>query len=132
MQGQKMPLVLTKTTSPLKLQHGAAPPSDIDGTWMGTLEVPPDTKLRIVLHFKNTADGLTATFDSPDQRVQGWPATSVTRKGSSIKVAMDQISGVFQGKLNKTMDTMSGDWSQGNLNIPLTLKRATQDTAQKQ
>jgi serine-type D-Ala-D-Ala carboxypeptidase/endopeptidase len=132
MQGQKMPLVLTKTTSPIKLQHNPAPPSDIDGTWTGTLDIPPDTRLRMVLHFKNTADGLTATFDSPDQKVQGWPATSVTRKGSSIKVAMDQVGGVFQGKLNKALDTLNGDWSQGNLNVPLTLKRAGQDTAQKQ
>jgi len=131
-QGQKMPLVLTKTTSPIKLQHNPAPPSDIDGTWTGTLEMPPDNRLRIVLHFKNTADGLTATFDSPDQKVQGWPATSVTRKGSSIKVAMDQVSGLFQGKLNKAMDALSGDWSQGNLNVPLTLKRASQDTPLKQ
>ncbi len=131
-QGQKFPLVLTKTTSPVKLQHDPASPSDIDGTWTGTLEVPPDSKLRMILHFKNTADGLTATFDSPDQKVQGWPATSVVRKGSSVKVAMDQVNGIFQGKLNKAADTLSGDWSQGNLNIPLTLKRASQDTAQKQ
>jgi hypothetical protein len=38
----------------------------------------------------------------------------VTRKGSSIKIFMKQISTVFSGKANKTLDAMSGDWTQGD------------------
>ena len=120
---QKTPLVLTKTTSPIKTQHDPAPPSDIDGTWEGTIEAPQQAKLHVVIHFRNTADGLTATMDSPDQNMKGWPATSVTRKGSSVKVTMNQISGVFQGKISKALDSITGDWSQGSENLPLVLRK---------
>ena len=62
-------------------------------------------------------------MDGPDQNMKSWPATSVTRKGSSVKVAMNQISGVFQGKISKGLDSISGDWSQGAENLPLAQKQ---------
>ncbi len=127
-QPKKMPLDFKKTTTPVKLNHPPAPPSDIDGAWEGILETPSQGKLHLVFHIKNTGDGLTATMDSPDQSVKGWPATQVTRKGSSVKIEMMQFSGTFQGKLNKQLDLMSGDWTQGP-NYPLTLRRAKEDAA---
>ncbi len=128
-QGQfKSQLALAKTTTPLKLQHDPAPPSDIDGTWEGQLDTGGGT-LHLVFHLKNTADGLTATMDSPDQKMKGWPATSVTRKGSSVKITMAQIGGSFSGGLNKNLDSMSGDWSQGE-DVPLILKKAKNEPAE--
>lgn len=121
-QGQRLPLDFKKTTSPVKTVHKPAIPSDIDGKWDGVLDTG-QSKLRIIFHLINTEDGLMATMDSPDQKVMGWPATSVSRKGSSIKIEMRQISGYFQGKLDKNLETMSGDWNQGPSGIPLQLKR---------
>jgi len=116
--GPKMQLVLNKTTTPLKMTHDPAPPSDIDGTWEGAYDTPTGAtsvpeKNHVTFNIKNTADGLTATFDMPEG-VKGWPATSVTRKGSSIKIAMKQFSVIFQGKINKSLDAMTGDWIQGD------------------
>jgi hypothetical protein len=130
-QPQKLPLDFKRTTTPLKLEHPPAPPSDIDGRWEGTLDMPSQGKLRLVFHLKNTGDGLTATMDSPDQNLKGWPATSVTRKGSSVKIEMMQIGGMFQGKLNKELNVISGDWSQGP-NYALTLRRAKEEPADSQ
>ncbi|HEY4902851.1 MAG TPA: hypothetical protein VIH89_05200 [Candidatus Sulfotelmatobacter sp.] len=130
-QPQKMPLEFKKTTTPLTLVHPPAPPSDIDGEWEGILETPSQGKLHLVFHLKNTADGLTATMDSPDQNLQGYPATEVSRKGSSVKIHMIQISGEFHGKLNKELSVMSGDWTQGP-NYALTLKRAKEEPASVQ
>jgi hypothetical protein len=121
-QPQKMPLDFKKTASPLKTEHKPAAPSDIDGTWSGTI-VSPDGKLNVVFHLKNMEDGLTATMDSPDQHVTGWPATTVARKSSSIKIEMKQVGGLYMGKINKNLDTISGDWTQGAENVPLLLKR---------
>ena len=121
-QGTKLPLDFKKTTSPVKTQHKPATPSDIDGIWEGALDTGQG-KLRLVFHVINTEDGLVATMDSPDQKIAGWPATSVTRKGSSIKIEMRQVSGYYQGKISKDLETISGDWSQGS-DIPLMLKRA--------
>jgi acid stress-induced BolA-like protein IbaG/YrbA len=144
MQGvgsQKMPLVLSKTTTPIKMTHDPAPPSDIDGTWEGLYDTPtggtsaPD-KNHVTFHIKNTADGLTATVDLPDMmNIKGWPATSVTRKGSSIKIAVKQVNTVFSGKINKSLDAMTGDWLEGDsparaLNLKKTKEEPTAD-AQK-
>jgi hypothetical protein len=125
-QGQKFPLDFKKTASPVKTVHKPAPPSDIDGKWEGALDAGP-SKLRMIFHLINTEDGLMAVMDSPDQKVTGMPATSVSRKGSSIKIEMKQISGYFQGKLDKNLETMSGDWNQGPSGIPLQLKRAKEE-----
>lgn len=127
-QGQKFPLDFRKTTNPLKTVHKPAPPSDIDGKWEGTLDMGP-SKLRIIFRLTNTEDGLMAVMDSPDQKVTGMPSTSVSRKGPSIKIEMKQISGYFQGKIDKNMDGMSGDWNQGGSGLPLQLKRAKDEPA---
>ncbi|MGC1646593.1 MAG: hypothetical protein WA741_12245 [Candidatus Sulfotelmatobacter sp.] len=127
-QGQKFTLDFKKTTNPLKTVHKPAPPSDIDGKWEGTLDMGA-SKLRIIFRLTNTEDGLMAVMDSPDQKVTGMPSTSVSRKGSSIKIEMKQISGYFQGKIDKNMDGMSGDWNQGGSGIPLQLKRAKEESS---
>jgi hypothetical protein len=117
---QKMPLVFAKTTTPIKMQHDPAPPSDIDGTWEGIYETPAGAdgrvgKNHVTFHVKNTADGLTATADLPDMMgIKGWPATSVARKGNSVNIRMKQVNSIFQGKINKTLDTITGDWIQGD------------------
>lgn len=119
MQGansQKMQLTLAKTTTPLKLEHAPAAPSDIDGTWQGTYEVPTGAapeKKQVTFQIKNTADGLTASFDVPEMGAKGWPVTEVARKGNSVKLKMKQFNVLVQVKVNKTSDSMTGDWLEG-------------------
>src|SRR5580693_6639639 len=81
-QGKDLPLEFKRATAPVKTEHKPAKLSDIDGTWMGTLDTGA-MKLRVVFHIVNTEDGLTATMDSPDQGAKGLPTTSVTRTGTS-------------------------------------------------
>ena len=82
-QGQSLPLDFKRSTTPVKTEHAPGKPSDIDGAWMGMLDTGA-TKLRVVFHIVNTADGLTATMDSPDQNVTGLPVTAVTRKARCL------------------------------------------------
>lgn len=115
--GQKMQLTLNRTATPIKMTHDPAPPSDIDGTWAGIYEVPTQSvpeKKQVTFHIKNTADGLTVTFDLPEMGATGWPATEVARKGNSVKIRMKQYGVLVQVKLNKTLDAMTGDWIQGD------------------
>jgi pimeloyl-ACP methyl ester carboxylesterase len=123
-QGQSLPLDFKRTTTPAKTEHAPAKPSDIDGAWMGTLDAGT-AKLRIVFHFVNTADGLTATMDSLDQDIKGLPVTKVTRDGSSLKLELKQIPGVgaFEGTIDKDRESISGTWSQSGNSLPLQLKR---------
>ena len=121
-QGQPLPLTLKKATAPVKVEHKPAKPSDIDGDWWGTLDTGAG-KLRLVLHITNTEDGLIATLDSPDQGMEGLPASSVTRNGSALKAEFKGIGGVFEAKISGDVSALEGTWSQGR-EFPLVLKKA--------
>ena len=128
-QGKDFPLEFKPTTAPIKTEHKPAQPSDIDGTWEGTLDTGT-SKLRVVFHIGNTEDGLIATMDSPDQNVKGLPTTRVTRDGTSLKIEAKQIGGVYAGKIAADLQSAPGTWSQGGADLPLVLKR-TKDQAEE-
>jgi len=128
-QGKDFPLEFKPTTAPIKTEHKPAQPSDIDGTWEGTLDTGT-SKLRVVFHIGNTEDGLIATMDSPDQNVKGLPTTRVTRDGTSLKIEAKQIGGVYSGKIAADLQSVPGTWSQGGADLPLVLKR-TKDQAEE-
>ena len=62
-------------------------------------------------------------MDSPDQGAKGLPVTLVTRKGSSLKLELKQMGGVFEGTIAKDLSEMQGTWTQGGGSLPLELKR---------
>ncbi|HEX8817356.1 MAG TPA: alpha/beta fold hydrolase [Terriglobales bacterium] len=99
-----------------------APPSDIDGAWMGTLDIGA-MRLRVVFHITNTGDGLTGTMDSPDQGMKGMPVTSVARSDMNLKIEARQIGGEFNGKISKDLGSLDGTWTQNGGTLPLVLKR---------
>jgi len=123
-QGQSLPLEFKRggAAAPAKPEPKPAKPSDIDGAWMGTLDTG-SIKLRVVFHILNTADGLTATLDSPDQGMKGMSTSAVTRTGSSLKIEADKIGGVFEGKIAADLSSIDGKWTQGGGTMPLVLKR---------
>ena len=121
-QGQSLPLEFKRATAPVKTEHKPAKPSDIDGTWMGSLDTGA-IKLRVVFHIVNTEDGLTATMDSPDQGAKDIPTTSVTRNGASLKIEAKSIGGIFEGTIAADLSSIDGKWTQGGGTLPLLLKR---------
>ena len=128
-QGQPLPLVWKRGAKAEAKGPASkpAPPSDIDGTWLGTIDMG-GVKLRIVFHIVNTQDGLTATADSPDQGAKGMPVNSVTRSGDKLKLEMKQLGAAFEGKISPDRTAIDGTFSQGGGQIPLVLK-ATKETA---
>ena len=127
-QGQPMPLEFKRAIAPIKAEHKPAQPSNIDGTWAGTLDTGMG-KLRVVFHIVNTEDGLIATVDSPDQNTKGIPTSSVARNGSSLKIEAKGINGVFQGTISSDLSSIDGKWTQMGGTMPLLLKRV-KDTAE--
>jgi fermentation-respiration switch protein FrsA (DUF1100 family) len=121
-QGSPLPLEFKRAVAPVKTKHKPAKPSDIDGTWMGSLDTGA-VKLRVVFHILNTEDGLTATMDSPDQGMKDLSASSVTRSGASLKIEAKGIGGVFEGTIAADQSSIDGNWSQGGSSLPLLLKR---------
>jgi pimeloyl-ACP methyl ester carboxylesterase len=121
-QGQPLPLEFKRAAAPVKPEHKPVNPSDIDGSWLGTLELSGGIKLRVVFHIVNTEDGLMATLDSPDQNVKGIPVTKVTRDGTTLKIAIEKINGVFEGRIAPDLSSIDGNFTQG-VTTPLALHR---------
>ncbi len=121
-QGSPLPLEFKRAVAPVKTKHKPAKASDIDGTWMGSLDTGA-VKLRVVFHILNAEDGLTATMDSPDQGMKDLSASSVTRNGASLKIEAKGIGGVFEGTIAADQSSIDGNWSQGGSSLPLLLKR---------
>jgi uncharacterized protein (TIGR03435 family) len=113
----------------LRAQTAVPPtPGDLSGNWQGTLKVGKD--LRIIFNiYKGDKDGWSAKMYSIDQTPQPIPVSSVTRQGSVIKISVTGIGGSFEGKLDASGKSIAGTWTQGQQPFPLTLLRATPETA---
>ncbi|MGH9494830.1 MAG: alpha/beta hydrolase family protein [Candidatus Sulfotelmatobacter sp.] len=121
-QGQALPLDFKRAIEPIKTEHKPAKPSDIDGAWMGMLDIGT-VKLRVIFHISNTEDGLIATLDSPDQNAKGIPTTSVTRDGANLKIESKNMSAVFDGTIAPDLSSIDGTFTQMGAVHPLLLKR---------
>jgi fermentation-respiration switch protein FrsA (DUF1100 family) len=89
---------------------------------MGTLDAGA-IKLRTVFKIVNTQNGLTAQVQSPDQSPTWIPATSVTRSGNSITIAINGVGATFEGKIAADLNSIEGTFTQRGASIPLALKR---------
>jgi hypothetical protein len=100
----------------------SAPPSDIDGTWAGILDPGPE-KLHVAFKIVNTADGLTATFQSTDQSPVWLTASSVTRSGSAVTISINGIGVRYEGKIGADLNSIDGTFLQAGNALPLLLAR---------
>jgi uncharacterized protein (TIGR03435 family) len=100
----------------------------ITGNWQGTLSA--GQQLRIVVVIANAdGGGLKATFYSIDQTSQGMPASAVALQGNTVRLSLPAVNGGFEGTLNADRTSIAGTFTQGGNGLPLTLNRATPDTA---
>jgi uncharacterized protein (TIGR03435 family) len=106
---------------------------NITGTWQGALKANganDSTDLRTVIKISRTDnESLRGVFYSIDQDPTPIAATSVTLKGTTVKVSLVQLNGTFEGTLSEDGNTINGKWTQGNRSLPLNLVRATEQTA---
>jgi uncharacterized protein (TIGR03435 family) len=106
---------------------------NITGTWQGTLKVNGpngSVDLRTVIKISRADNnGLKAFFYSIDQDPTPLSATSITLKGSAVKVFLTALNSVFEGTLGGDGNTISGKWTQGVNALPLNLVRATDQAA---
>jgi hypothetical protein len=110
------------------LLQGAAFAQTIGGAWQGTLQA--GRELRIVIMISSAdGGGLRAVMYSIDQGAQGIPATAITLQGTTVRIALAPIGGAFEGTLGADGASIAGTWTQGGSPLPLTLRRATPDTA---
>jgi hypothetical protein len=99
-----------------------AVPAEFAGDWEGTVDVSGQM-MRVVLHLANQTDGtVRGTLDSPDQKVMGLALTTISQTGKKLAFTIKVINGAFAGELSD--DAITGEWSQNDFKVPLTLRRA--------
>jgi len=113
----------------MQLSGGALLAQDMTGTWQGTLAVG-GRELRIAYKIVKEGNTLKTTMYSIDQGGQGIPVSATTLQGSTFKMAIPGIGGVYEGKLDSDGVNLAGTWSQGGgPGIPLNLKLVKGDAA---
>jgi uncharacterized lipoprotein YmbA len=122
-QGQPMTLNFTRGAAAAAAAPKPATPSDIDGTWAGALDVNGQT-LHILLKITNTADGLTAKLQSPDQSPAWLTASAVKRENGTLTASFAALQAQFSGKIATDLGAFDGTFTQGPASMPLVLKKA--------
>jgi uncharacterized protein (TIGR03435 family) len=121
---QTSPSAPAATPAPANETHAKG---DISGDWQGTLQAAKS--LRTILQIAKTDKGWSAKMYSIDQGAHSINASSVTLDGSTLKYSVDLIGGSYQGTLSADGNSIVGTWTQGPNPLPLTLVRATKETA---
>jgi len=117
----------------LALSASALLAQNIAGTWQGTLRLNGangSVDLRTVMKISQADnESLRGVFYSIDQDPTPIAMTSITLKGTAVKVSLVQLNGTFDGSLSADGNAISGKWTQDGRTIPLNLVRATNQTA---
>ena len=93
----------------------------LDGSWEGKLMINPEMGLRLVINITGSeGEDAVVTMDSPDQGAYGIPMKVDYISADSLNVGVSQLMLNYNGKL--IGDSIKGDFSQGPLKLPLTLK----------
>lgn len=102
---------------------------DVTGTWNGALDIQ-GMKLRVVFHIEKTADGYSATMDSPDQGASGLPTDKVTFADGKLMMEASQLGMTYTGSLTDDGQTVRGNFEQGGMALPLDLGREAVEKAE--
>jgi dipeptidyl aminopeptidase/acylaminoacyl peptidase len=102
-----------------------APAKDFVGSWQGTLEAGGQ-KLRLVVTVtKSDAGAYSGKLESLDQSAT-IPIDTITVNGDSVRLEIKSPAIVFEGALNKEGTELTGTFTQGGQQLPLTFKRSEQ------
>ena len=96
---------------------------DIEGIWQGKLKFP-GFESRIAFKIKKASDGkLTAVMLKPDENDIEVPVSKVTIEDARVHLEIESMSMTFDGKIDRQRKKISGQWQQGQMVQPLTLRR---------
>ena len=104
---------------------GQTPAKNFEGSWQGTLEAGGQ-KLRLALTItKSEADTYTGKLDSLDQGAT-IAIDEITVTNDAVRWEIKSPAIVFEGVLNKERTDLTGKFSQGGEQYPLTFRRSEQ------
>ena len=98
----------------------------VEGLWQGALEAN-GLRLRLQLHVTHDQKGeLIAALDSLDQSVSGLPAAKVLQKDNVFHFEIPSLESTYDGTLDVTKSSITGEWSQSEIKQKLEFKRSDQ------
>jgi hypothetical protein len=101
------------------------PAKGFEGSWQGTLEASGQ-KLRVVVTVtKSDAGTYAGKLDSLDQGAT-IPIDTIAVNGDAVRLEIKSPAIVFEGALNKEGTELTGTFTQGDQQLPLTFKRSEQ------
>jgi hypothetical protein len=101
------------------------PAKGFEGSWQGTLEASGQ-KLRVVVTVtKSEAGTYAGKLDSLDQGAT-IPIDTIAVNGDAVRLEIKSPAIVFEGALNKEGTELTGTFTQGDQQLPLTFKRSEQ------
>ncbi len=96
----------------------------LEGTWLGSLEVGPGTKLRLAFHVAKAAGGeLGGTLDSIDQGSMGMQLQAVKITGMAVTMELQTPPASYSGTMNTAGTEIAGEWHQSGMSLALNLKK---------
>ena len=104
---------------------GQTPAKDFAGSWQGTLEVGGQKIRLVVTVTKSDAGAYAGKLDSLDQGATV-SIDTITVNGDAVRLEIKSPAIVFEGALNKDWTELTGTFSQGDQQLPLTFKRSEQ------
>lgn len=99
------------------------PDARLVGEWEGTLHAGAELRLRFTI--RDAGEKMSGTLTSLDQRNATLPLSRVGEAEGRVRMEVDEIGSVFEGKWNEAHDELRGEWNQGGTASPLTLKRSS-------
>jgi len=111
---------------PVLLAPAPAAAQDVTGEWYGTIDFGA-VALRVVLNVEETAEGYSATLDSPDQGAAGIPIDEVSFEGGRLAFSTASPDISYEGTLDGGAETIAGTFTQGNGSYPLEFGRSMPD-----
>ena len=115
--GMTFPLTLRRQD-----RNQAAAVETLREAWVGTLKLG---EVEAVLQFRimdTETGGMLAYFDSISENLRGFGGTW-SLEDNTLAFQIPAIGLSFRGTLNATGDIAEGTWSQGGMQLPLTLKK---------
>jgi pimeloyl-ACP methyl ester carboxylesterase len=99
-------------------------PKELDGIWEGRIKVTGGVELRLALKVEKGKDGaLKAVLASPDQGANNIPISAIGLNDGTLTFSSKVIGASFSGKWNEAGNAFEGQFEQGGLKLPLTLKK---------
>ena len=107
-----------KESPPVKLLK---PDARLVGEWEGTLHVGTDLRLRFAI--RDSGEKMTGDLTSLDQGNAKLALTRVGEAEGRVRIEIDDLAGIFEGRWNDAHDELRGEWRQLDKTFPLNLSR---------